>query len=206
MPDSPARASEAGPHGQRWHGRRTEIVDAAAKLFAARGYHATGTAELCAAVGLGKGSLYYYVESKENLLFLIHERVMAQVLELATRIAGLDQPAADRLRLLGQEQISIITTYPDHVWVFLHEYKALTGERAKHFSASRRQYESCIERILSDGVAAGEFAIADVRIAALAWLGMHNYTYIWFTPNRRLSVTRLAAEFYEIFLRGITRS
>ena len=78
--------------GQRWHDRRTAIVDAAAKLFAERGYHATGTAELCQAVGLGKGSLYYYVQSKENLLYLIHERVMGQVFDTATQIAGLDEP------------------------------------------------------------------------------------------------------------------
>lgn len=192
--------------GQRWHDRRTSIIDAAAKLFAERGYDATGTAELCQAVGLGKGSLYYYVESKENLLYLIHDRVMNQVLDLATRIAALDEPAAERLRQLGQEQISVIATYPDHVWVFLHEHKALTGERARQFTASRRRYEQQIERILSDGVAAGEFAISDVRVAALAWLGMHNYTYLWYEPSRKLTVQRLAAEYYRLFVDGIRAS
>jgi AcrR family transcriptional regulator len=189
--------------GQRWHDRRTSIVDAAAKLFAERGYHATGTAELCDAVGLGKGSLYYYVESKENLLYLIHERVMNQVLALATRIAELDESAAERLRQLGQEQISVIATYPDHVWVFLHEHKALTGERATQFAASRRRYERQIERILSDGVDSGEFAISDIRLAALAWLGMHNYTYLWYQPSKKLTVDRLAAEYYRLFIDGI---
>ena len=189
--------------GQRWHDRRMSIVDTAAKLFAERGYHATGTADLCQAVGLGKGSLYYYVESKENLLYLIHERVMNQVLDMATRIAELDEPAAERLRRLGQEQVSVIASYPDHVWVFLHEHKALTGERAAQFTASRRRYERQIERILSDGVASGEFAIADVRIAALAWLGMHNYTYLWYEPSKKLTVERLAAEYYELFINGI---
>lgn len=189
--------------GQRWLDRRTSIVDAAAKLFAERGYHATGTAELCEVVGLGKGSLYYYVESKENLLYLIHDRVMTQVLDLATRIADLPETAAERLRRLGREQISIIAAYPDHVWVFLHEYKALTGERAERFTASRRRYERCIEKILDDGVKNGEFAIDDVRLAALAWLGMHNYTYIWYEPSKRLTVDRLAAEYYEFFVNGI---
>lgn len=192
-----------GQRGQRWHDRRTSIIDAAAKLFAERGYDATGTAELCQAVGLGKGSLYYYVESKENLLFLIHERVMNQVLGLATRIAELDEPAAERLRQLGEEQISVIATYPDHVWVFLHEHKALTGERARQFTESRRRYEQQIERILSDGVKSGEFAISDIRIAALAWLGMHNYTYLWYEPSKKLTVERLAAEYYRLFIAGI---
>lgn len=193
----------AEERGQRWHDRRTSIVDAAAKLFAERGYAATGTAELCESVGLGKGSLYYYVESKENLLYLIHERVMNQVLDLATRIAELDEPAAERLRQLGQEQISVIAAYPEHVWVFLHEHKALTGERARQFAASRRRYERQIERIMADGVEAGEFVIPDVRVAALAWLGMHNYTYLWYKPSKKLTVERLATEYYRFFVEGI---
>ncbi len=192
-----------GQRGQRWHDRRTSIVDAAARLFAERGYHATGTAELCEAVGLGKGSLYYYVESKENLLYLIHDRVMSQVLELATRISEMDEPAGERLRQLGREQIAVIAAYPDHVWVFLHEHRALTGERARRFTASRRQYERRIEKILTDGVRSGEFAIADIRIAALAWLGMHNYTYLWYQPSEALTVERLAAEYYALFTDGI---
>jgi TetR/AcrR family transcriptional regulator, cholesterol catabolism regulator len=190
--------------GQRWHDRRTAIVDAAAKLFAERGYHATGTTELCQAAGLGKGSLYYYVESKENLLYLIHERVMGQVFDTATRIAGLDEPAAERLRKLGREQISVIASYPDHVWVFLHEYRALTGERANQFAASRRRYERSIEKILQDGVDSGEFVIDDVHLAALGWLGMHNYTYIWFQPGRRLTAARLASAFYDLFIEGVS--
>lgn len=189
--------------GQRWHDRRASIIDAAAKLFAERGYHATGTAELCDAVGLGKGSLYYYVESKENLLYLIHERVMGRVLEFATRMAALEAPATDRLRQLGREQIGIIADYPDHVWVFLHEHKVLTGARAREFSASRRKYEDAVQKILEDGVAAGEFAIADVRLATLGWLGMHNYTYLWFRPGRRLTPERLADYFYELFIQGV---
>ena len=144
------------------------------------------------------------MESKENLLYLIHERVMGQVFDTATRIAGLDEPAAERLRQLGHEQISVIARYPDHVWVFLHEFRALTGERAAQFTASRRRYERSIEKILQDGVDSGEFVIDDVHLAALGWLGMHNYTYIWFQPGKRLTATRLAAAFYDLFVQGIS--
>ena len=93
------------------------------------------------------------------------------------------------MRQLGHEQISVIARYPDHVWVFLHEFRALTGERAAHFTASRRRYERSIEKILRDGVDSGEFVIDDVHLAALGWLGMHNYTYIWFQPGKRLTAS-----------------
>ena len=60
----------------KWQARRDAIVDTSAKLFARRGYHATGLTELCEANGLGKGTLYHYIGSKERLLVAIHDRVM----------------------------------------------------------------------------------------------------------------------------------
>jgi AcrR family transcriptional regulator len=191
-------------HGQRWHQRRDEIVDTAATLFAQAGYHATGTTELCDAVGLGKGALYYYVESKENLLFLIHERVMTYFLAESSAVAERDLPATDRLRLLGEVQLSAIANYPDHVWVFLHEYKVLTGERAEQFSRSRREFQSFIESVLAQGVRDGEFKATNVPLAALGWLGMYNYTYLWFdSAKNRFGVNEIAQQYHEIFMNGL---
>ena len=191
-------------HGQRWHAKRHEIVDVAAGLFAGAGYHATGTQELCEAVGLGKGALYYYVESKENLLFLIHERVMDYFLAEIGAIAELDVSAEERLRLLGEVQLSAVASYPDHVSVFLHEYRALTGERAERFRRSRRHFESYLESVLQDGVFCGEFAVRNVRLAALGWLGMYNYTYLWLgRGGSPFDVQEIAAQYHEILMSGL---
>jgi AcrR family transcriptional regulator len=193
--------------GQRWHDKRHQIVDVAAGLFARAGYHATGTQELCEAVGLGKGALYYYVESKENLLFLIHERVMDYFLTDIGAIAELDVPAEDRLRLLGEVQLSAIATYPDHVWVFLHEYRALTGERAERFRRSRHEFEAYLESVLQEGVDRGEFAVRDVRLAALGWLGMYNYTYLWLgRGGSTFDVQEIAAQYHDILVSGMRAS
>src|SRR5579863_8412159 len=113
-------------NSRAWERRRNEIVDEAARLFAARGYHATGVAELGDAVGLGRGALYYYIDSKENLLALIHDRVIVHVLAAGDKAVNLPGSASDKLRFLGRELIQIITLYPDHCWVFLHEYRSLS--------------------------------------------------------------------------------
>src|SRR5215813_15529810 len=73
----------------KWQARRREIVDVSAKVFADRGYHATSTTELCEANGIGKGALYYYIGSKEELLAAIHDRVMDEVMVGADRVAEL---------------------------------------------------------------------------------------------------------------------
>lgn len=189
----------------RWEARRQLIVDTSARVFARRGYHATSIAELCTANGLGKGALYHYIGSKEALLAAIHDRVMDEVMAGADRVAAEGGSPAEQLARLGDELLDIIHRYPHHVWVFLHEFPALTGERAERFRQRRRAYEQRIEAIIRAGIQAGEFRSVDPRLTTLAWLGMHNYTYLWFKPGGRVSAREVGKTFADIFLRGIAR-
>jgi AcrR family transcriptional regulator len=197
-------ASDEPRRSAKWHARRREIVDTSARVFAQRGYHATGLTELCAATGLGKGALYHYIGSKEQLLAAIHDRVMDEVMAGAERVAATGASPSAQLGMLGDELLDVIHRYPDHVWVFLHEFPALTGERAEQFRVRRRGYEKRVEQILRAGIKAGEFRAVDPRLTALAWLGMHNYTYLWLKPGGRLSARDVAKPFADLFIRGIS--
>jgi AcrR family transcriptional regulator len=193
----------AGGRSAKWEARRQVIVDTSARVFARNGYHATGITELCAANELGKGALYHYIGSKEELLAAIHDRVMDEVMAGADRVAEDGGRPSIQLGALGQELLDVIHRYPDHVWVFLHEFPALTGDRAEQFRTRRRRYEQRVEDVLQAGVDAGEFREIDPRLTAMAWLGMHNYTYLWLKAGGRLSANDVAAPFAAIFLRGI---
>jgi AcrR family transcriptional regulator len=190
----------------KWQARREAIVDMSALLFAARGYHATGIAELCEGNGIGKGALYHYIGSKEELLAAIHDRVMDEVMIGADRVAASPGSPADKLAMLGRELMDVIYRYPEHVWVFLHDFQALTGERAEEFRKRRDEYERRIEDVLRRGVACGEFRKLDPWLTARAWLGMHNYTYLWLTQGGRLTPREMAKAYNQIFVDGISRS
>ena len=198
-----ADPSDDSGRSDRWRSRREAIVDTSARLFAAKGYHATGLNELCDANELGKGALYHYIGSKEGLLAAIHDRVMDEVLQGADRVAEAGGSPSEQLAMLGEELLDVIHRYPDHVWVFLHEFRALTGERAAQFRERRRAYEERVEAVLLAGVESGEFRDLDPWLTARAWLGMHNYTYLWLKPGHRLSARDVAAPFADIFRRGI---
>jgi TetR/AcrR family transcriptional regulator, cholesterol catabolism regulator len=198
-----AGANGDSRRGPKWEQRRQAIVDTSAQVFARRGYHATGIMELCAANDLGKGALYHYIGSKEELLAAIHDRVMDEVLLGADRVAEAGGAPPQQLAHLGEELLDVIHRYPDHVWVFLHEFPALTGERAEQFRLRRRGYERRVETVLQAGVDAGEFRDLDPRLTALAWLGMHNYTYLWLRAGGELSARDVAKPFADIFMRGI---
>jgi AcrR family transcriptional regulator len=199
-------APEAEPRrSDKWYRRRDEVIDRSAKVFAEQGFHGTSTVELCEANELGKGALYYYIGSKDELLTTIIDRVMDAVLEGATRAATSEEPPAERLRALGREYLEVIMRYPDHVWVFLHEFPALTGDNAKALRARRRSFEELVEKVLADGAASGAFSVEDPRLTSRAWLGMHNYTYLWLRPGGELSAADVADHFADVFLQGIDR-
>jgi AcrR family transcriptional regulator len=199
----PAAAKDEPRRSERWLARRRSIVDTSARVFARRGYHATGITELCAANDLGKGALYHYIGSKEELLAAIHDRVMDEVMVGADRVAETGGSPSAQLAMLGDELLDVIHRYPDHVWVFLHEFPALTDARADQFRARRREYERRVESVLRAGIDAGEFRDVDPRLTALAWLGMHNYTYLWLKPDGRLTARDVAKPFADIFMSGI---
>ncbi len=199
----PIAARDEPERSVKWKARRDVIIDTSAPVFARQGYHATGIAELCAVNGLGKGAFYHYIESKEELLAAIHDRVMDEVMLGAARVGQAGGSPSERLAMLGDELLDVIHRYPDHVWVFLHEFPALTDVRAEQFRVRRREYEHRVEAVLQDGIDSGEFRDVDPRLTALAWLGMHNYTYLWLKADRNLSARDVAKPFADIFIRGI---
>ena len=199
----PADATGGSRRRPNWEARRQEIIDTSAVVFARRGYHATGIAELCDATELGKGTLYHYIGSKEELLAAIHDRVMDEVMAGADRVAAAGGMPSAQLAMLGEALLDVIHRYPDHVWVFLHEFPALTDERAEQFRTRRREYERHVEGVLRAGVETGEFRDVDPWLTARAWLGMHNYTYLWLKPGGRLTARSVAQPFSDLFLRGL---
>jgi AcrR family transcriptional regulator len=198
-----ARVTGKNGKSAKWQRRSREIVDASAKVFAERGYHAISTTELCEANGIGKGALYYYIGSKEQLLAAIHDRVMDEVMLGADRVSLAGGTPPERLALLGEELLDVIFRFPDHVWVFLHDFPALTGKNAETFRQRRRAYEQRVEAVFRDGVESGDFRPLDTRLAVAAWLGMHNYTYLGLRAGGRFSVKEVAKSFADIFVWGI---
>src|SRR5215471_15004047 len=107
----PAHATESRRRAN-WQVRRDAIVDTSAHVFARSGYHATGITELCAANDLGKGALYHYIGSKEELLAAIHDRVMDEVMAGADRVAQASGTPTQQLAMLGDELLDVIHRYP----------------------------------------------------------------------------------------------
>jgi AcrR family transcriptional regulator len=192
-------------HGPGYETRRQEIIDAAATLFAEKGYTATGTAELCVAVGLGKGALYHYIGSKENLLVEIQDRVLVPLLAKARTITSLsDEEPLVRLRLLSQALLEIIFARVDHIWVYEHDYRHVTGPNRKRLVGQRREFESLVRDLIGEAMDDGALRTVDLRLASLQFLNLHNHTYQWaHTAAAGWTPARLAAEYCATMFLGL---
>ena len=105
--------------------------------------------------------------------------------------------------MLGEELLDVIFRFPDHVWVFLHDFPALTGKNAEMFRQRRRAYERRVEAVFQQGIESGDFRPVDTRLAVTAWLGMHNYTYLSLRAGGHFSVKEVAKSYADIFVLGI---
>jgi hypothetical protein len=121
----------------------------------------------------------------------------------ADRVERAGGTPPEQLAALGEELLDVIFRFPDHVWVFLHDFPALTGKNAETFRQRRRAYELRVEDVFKRGVESGDFRPLDTRLAVIAWLGMHNYTYLSLRGGGHFSVKEVAKSFADIFVWGI---
>jgi TetR/AcrR family transcriptional regulator, cholesterol catabolism regulator len=193
-------------HGPGFEIRRQKIIDIAAGLFARQGYAATSINDLGQAVGLAKGALYYYIESKEHLLVEIQSRVMGPLLARARQIAELDEEPLPRLRLLSESLLTIIFRRLDHIWVYEHDYRSLSGEELKTLLGQRADFERLISGLLTEAVGQGALRAIEPRLATLQFLNLHNHTYQWLRPDGEWDAAFLSEEYCATLFRGFAAS
>src|SRR5262249_29081956 len=109
--------------------RRTpEIIEAAARVFAQRGFHGATTQDIADVLGIRQASLYYYFPSKEGALELVCLQGVAGYFEVAKAIASAPGTASDKLARLIKSYLAPLTDRSDFVRVFLNERQHLPSE------------------------------------------------------------------------------
>jgi AcrR family transcriptional regulator len=181
---------------------RGRVIAVAADLFARNGYHGTGIAELGKAVGLGRGALYHYIESKETLLYVISKEQVDRMNSYAEETLDRGLEPEEQLREMARGLLRNIADHRAEWAVFFREYSALTGERRDKVIAARERYEGYWRQALDSGVRSGVLRPTP-RLLVKGILGMLNYTYLWFEPEGPLTPDELADLFLDALIHGI---
>lgn len=189
----------------KYRQRYGEILDAAAAVFADKGYHGASTKDIADRLGIRQGSLYYYFPSKEVALEEVCKIGVEGFVNRLSAIVEGDGTAADKVRAAVFNHLEPLRDRRDYVRVFLNERHKLTGEPHRAVGRLSRRYEQLLERLLSEAVAAGSFRRdLDCRVAVLALLGMCNTAADWHHEDGQRSLERIADAFADLFLGGVT--
>jgi TetR/AcrR family transcriptional regulator, cholesterol catabolism regulator len=196
-------ASPGASRVERSARRLAEITDAAAKVFARRGYHGASTQDIADVLGMRQASLYYYFQSKEAALEAVCVSGLEDYAKRALAISKLGVTSSEKVAALVFQHLAPLAERLDYTVVFLRERRFLPQPARKRIRAIEIRYERLIERIIEQGTADGEFRRdLDARMAALALLGLGNSAALWFAREPGTTVERVARSYIDLLVRG----
>lgn len=186
--------------------RHAEIVAAAAKVFARRGYHGASTQDIADVLGIRQASLYYYLDSKEAALEAVCAEGMEDYALHAQRILRTTARGADKVAQVFFRHLAPMAERHDFTLVFLRERRFLPAPARQRIRALEQRYERLIERIIQQAIDAGEFRRdLDARMATLALLGLGNSAAAWFGREPGATLERITENYVDLLVRAFRK-
>jgi AcrR family transcriptional regulator len=184
--------------------RADEVLDAAAGVFAERGFHGASTQAIADVLGMRQASLYYYFPSKEAALQLVCEKGVDGFLENAEAIVDGAGSALDKLARLIASHLAPNAVKRDYVKVFINERRYLPRSARRRIGRSSRRIEGCFADVIRSGIAdASMRPDLDARLAVLSILGMCNSVINWPVADQEIEVQHIAGEFARLVANGV---
>jgi TetR/AcrR family transcriptional regulator, cholesterol catabolism regulator len=180
------------------------IVEAAAGLFAWKGFGATSLNDIAEALGVTKVALYYHIKNKEEILRLIYLMVLNMAEEPLRRIVESELSPVEKLRRAVEHHISVTVNTSPAIKVFYREHAHLTGPFAREIMLREKDYERYIEQIVQEGIAKGTFKPEfDPKVITFGLLGMCHWLSQWYKPSGRFTHRQIASMFMDMVEGGL---
>jgi TetR/AcrR family transcriptional regulator, cholesterol catabolism regulator len=184
--------------------RRAEVLRVAAELFAEKGYEASSTTELAERLGIKGGSVYYYIDSKEALLFELVEDIYGLLLEGLQDVLQTDADAVTKLRRLIDLHVSGMARHHARGALILNETRSLSPEHRTIADGYAATYEEGLASVIADGQRAGQIEPdLDPKLVTKALLGAGNWVNRWYRDGGDWSPSDVSRAYARIFLSGL---
>jgi len=184
--------------------RRGELLRSAAKLFRRKGFDATSTRDIAAAVGMQSGSPFYHFKSKGALLYAVMEEGMRSAIERQQRAIAASRAtgAASQLRVLIRNHFDVLLgPESDFVPVMLYEARSITAKQRAALAQLQSEYEAPWIPVLDALHAAGRLK-AEVKLARLLMFGALNWSAQWYDRRKGASLDQLTQAALQCFIGG----
>lgn len=163
--------------------KKDEILNEAAKLFRRKGFDGTSMQDIAENVGMLKGSIYYYFNSKNEIFREVLIKGISPVLKNAEFIITKNLSPRKKLRELLQSHLQYILNNNYSLVIFFREKERIPANETQKYIQSRNRYEKIFREVLEKGVKNGDFPKVDVNLTIFAILGMCNWVIQWYNPR-----------------------
>ncbi|HXB49229.1 MAG TPA: TetR/AcrR family transcriptional regulator [Streptosporangiaceae bacterium] len=197
MAHSPARgvrsASPAAPRRGRPGYDLESLLAVAVTVFNERGYDGTSMEDLSRRLGIAKSSIYYHVDSKEDLLAIALDRALDGLFSVAEQVTAGGGPAIERLERLVRGSVQVLADRLPYVTLLLRARGNTATERRA--LARRREFDQIVAELVAEAERDGDIRPdVDPAITARLLFGLVNSLVEWYRPGRRPSPPTTAVE------------
>jgi len=188
---------------QKSHDRAQEIYLAAAQLFFEKGFESTSVSDIASALKMTKAGLYYYFESKQELLFRIVTLGLDSVKDAVLDPAHLIEDAEERLRFILTNHARLAAEGNHAVIIISHEINALTFDQRVTVQNRRRDYFEFVRNTLVELHEEKKLRDVDITTATFTLFGMILWLPRWYRASGKLSVEKVCRDVCDMALRGL---
>jgi TetR/AcrR family transcriptional regulator, cholesterol catabolism regulator len=179
------------------------ILRHAAQVFGEKGYEGASIRDISRSSGISLAGMYYYIKSKQELLYLIQLVTFKTILaRLEKRLKGVSDPV-EKLRVLVLNHLDYFLRHPVEMKVLTHEADALEGEYRKEVLDVKRRYYEIALGIFEEMRKTGAARRLNPRVAVLSLFGMMNWVHTWHRPQTDPQAEALAETMAGMFLHGV---
>lgn len=181
------------------HARDREVIDAAVRIFWEKGYANTSVQDVADALGMLKGSLYYYIDSKERLLEKIFDDSHAELSEISEVAKTVDRPASDRIARFLFEYAMWTLTHIERAGLYSREWRYSSDRLRASLSEQQRYYDRLLRELIVEGQSEGSIS-SDVEPRAASLFIWAAFTGLpdWHRPASDADARKIATTYVEL--------
>src|SRR5690348_2853924 len=183
--------------------KRERILEEAVKLFYERGFTGTTLDDIAAELGVTKPFIYTHFRSKTDLLAALCKPTIELSLEAVSQAAKGSGTPTERLHRAIIEFTQVVLSRQANIAIYFREEKNLAPDALEEINTLRKRFDRVLSKLLTEGVAAGEFDIKDANLAALAIGGMISWAYTWHRPEGRLPLDEMCERMADLALQMV---
>ncbi|GEN54029.1 TetR/AcrR family transcriptional regulator [Halobacillus faecis] len=180
---------------------REKIIQTSLELFDRHGFHGVTVKQIVQQTNTSKGGFYHHFQSKDELLFVIHDTFITYVLKEAQAANVIHSSPIPKVQAIIQSFVQVFDLYKPHISVFYQESLYLKPAYEEEIKGKRDEFKRMVFNVIAEGQDSGHFRKElPLEITGMAILGMVNWIYKWYRRDGTYTIDQIAEVFTDLVL------